>query len=322
MDKISIAIPIHNVEPYIDRCMHSVVNQTYADLDIILVENGSTDGSLEKCREWVEKDARVRLFQASKGVSAARNLAIQQLKGAYCFFLDADDWLETDAIQVLYDVAQKENAQVVQCGRFADYDTGKTVLDSLTFEILENQQALLNAFFNWNGGYKWPVWGKLFASELFDGMVFDETLITGEDGKFNYEVIKSGRIRRCVISDYCGYHYYMRSSSVQHATLSRAKFASYDSWKAMYLENRDNPYALWVSIWVGYQFICSIIRENAFWEYVDVFREDMKQEEKRIMESDVFSPRLKKEISLLIHHPKWYTFIRKTYYRLQKIRHR
>ena len=99
---ISIIIPVYNVSEWLDQCLESVVNQTFSDFEVILIDDGSTDGSGQKCREWAEKDCRIRLISKSnEGPSKARNLGLQKAVGTYLAFLDADDWIDSRYLEIM-----------------------------------------------------------------------------------------------------------------------------------------------------------------------------------------------------------------------------
>ena len=107
---LSIIIPIYNSEKYLRDCLASVIDQTYKDLEIILVDNNSTDNSLKICKEYAAKDNRIRLMQErKKGAAAARNLGIKAAKGDYITFADSDDYLREDAYEILLNRIKKNN---------------------------------------------------------------------------------------------------------------------------------------------------------------------------------------------------------------------
>lgn len=111
---ISIIIPIYNSELYLRKCLDSIISQTYKDLEIILVDNNSTDSSIEICKEYAEKDRRIRLMQETKkGAAAARNLGIKVAKGNYITFVDSDDYLRKDAYEILVDTIQNNECDIV-----------------------------------------------------------------------------------------------------------------------------------------------------------------------------------------------------------------
>lgn len=121
---ISIIIPVYNVNNYLSECMESVTSQTYKNLEIILVDDGSTDGSGEACDEWREKDSRVSVIhQKNMGVSVARNTGIEICKGDYIGFVDGDDWIESQMYELMLRSLLETNAQIAMCG-FVDYPNG------------------------------------------------------------------------------------------------------------------------------------------------------------------------------------------------------
>lgn len=113
---VSIIIPVYNVKDYIDECLQSIVNQTYKELEIILINDGSTDGSAEKCLEWQAKDERiVYVSKKNETQGPTRNLGIRMAKGEYISFVDADDWIDTTMIEKLYQAITQSNADMAEC---------------------------------------------------------------------------------------------------------------------------------------------------------------------------------------------------------------
>ena len=99
---ISIIVPVYRVEPYLRQCIESILGQTYRDIEVLLIDDGSPDHSREICDEYAEKDGRVRVFHTeNRGLSAARNLGLQEAKGEYIGFVDSDDWIEPEMYEVL-----------------------------------------------------------------------------------------------------------------------------------------------------------------------------------------------------------------------------
>ncbi|MDR2579367.1 MAG: glycosyltransferase, partial [Fibromonadaceae bacterium] len=124
MDKISIIIPVYNVEPYIRKCLDSVINQTYTNLEILLINDGSTDNSGSICDEYAEKDKRIKAFhQANKGLSSALNVGLENFTGDCLGFVDSDDWIEPDMFETLHNAIKAANVQISGGGYFKDTDT-------------------------------------------------------------------------------------------------------------------------------------------------------------------------------------------------------
>ncbi|MGN0987344.1 MAG: glycosyltransferase family 2 protein, partial [Otoolea sp.] len=114
MPFVSLIIPIYNAEKYLRRCLNSAMEQTFSDLEIILVDDGSTDQSLSICREYQQKDPRFRIIEKENtGVSDSRNQAIAAARGNYLQFMDSDDWLTPDATEILVDTAKKLDCDLV-----------------------------------------------------------------------------------------------------------------------------------------------------------------------------------------------------------------
>ena len=114
---VSIIVPIYKVEPYLDRCVQSIVNQTYKNLEIILVDDGSPDNCPAMCDAWAEKDSRIRVIHKENGgVSSARNAGLDMATGDYITFVDADDSLDCGALESLYFLVDTYHAEVSACG--------------------------------------------------------------------------------------------------------------------------------------------------------------------------------------------------------------
>ncbi len=114
--KISVIIPVYNAEKYLDQCLQSVCGQTYSNIEILIINDGSKDNSLEKCNKWAEKDTRIKVFsKENEGQGKARNLGLDNAVGDYICFVDSDDYIHPQMLELLIDTAQKFNSDLVQC---------------------------------------------------------------------------------------------------------------------------------------------------------------------------------------------------------------
>ena len=121
--KISVIVPVYNVEQYLERCVDSIINQTYKNLEIILVNDGSTDNSGQLCDELAKKDSRIRVIHKENGgVSEARNFGVKEISGEYVIFIDSDDYINKRMINVLYSQIKLEEADVSVCGVMNVYE--------------------------------------------------------------------------------------------------------------------------------------------------------------------------------------------------------
>lgn len=185
---ISIIVPIYNVENYLRQCLDSIVSQTYQNFECLLINDGSPDNSEDICREYVAKDARFRYFEKENGgVSSARNLGIKCSRGAYITFIDSDDWVDSDYLEVLYTALIDENADISvstykrfhmadNCWYVHSFQRGYEKRVFTKQELIAEFIALDTFDFS----YRY-VCGKLVRSYLLDKIAFNEMTILGED---------------------------------------------------------------------------------------------------------------------------------------------
>ncbi len=147
--KISVIVPVYNTEEYLPRCLDSIIGQTFDNIEVIVVDDGSTDNSYSVCREYAGRDTRIRLFHKENGgASSARNLALDKVQGEYIVFVDSDDYILKDALQTAYDAITANSAQMAVYG--IDYAYGlkpDAVRDGDTLQEHDGgrQQALISA---------------------------------------------------------------------------------------------------------------------------------------------------------------------------------
>ena len=219
MDKklISIIIPVYNVEEYVTKCVRSVLSQTYEDLDVIIVDDGSTDGCPELCDGFARGDSRVRVIhKANGGLSDARNVGLDIARGAYIGFVDSDDWVEPDMFAHLAESIQTAGADISVCN--FSYEREKATADhpaSMSAEavqsrcILDRRSAmklLLEDKVVQN-----YVWNKLYRAELWDGVRFPVGQAF-EDVNTTWKVFE--RADFVVVDPWVGYRYRVRAGSI------------------------------------------------------------------------------------------------------------
>jgi len=135
MEKVSVVIPVYNVEKYLRECVDSVLGQTYSELEVILVDDGSPDNCGAICDEYAEQDGRITVIHKKNGgLSDARNAGLKQVSGKYVYFLDSDDYLKKDAIEILVDTAEKENADVI-------FFSAETVYEDYEYKSIKDDFA-------------------------------------------------------------------------------------------------------------------------------------------------------------------------------------
>lgn len=185
---ISVIVPVYNVEPYLRKCLDSVLNQTYRDLEILIVDDGSTDGSGKICDEY-RNDERVRVFHTeNRGLSAARNYALDRSHGGYIAFIDSDDWFEVTALQSFVTNAQETAADIVACQFFQEY-VDKTVKPSgFDTEFVAKDDEVLKAMVI-DHKLTEDVWNKFYRASLFNSIRYPEGMIF-EDKATTYKLLQ------------------------------------------------------------------------------------------------------------------------------------
>ena len=164
---ISIIVPVYKVVPYLRQCIESIINQTYRDLEILLIDDGSPDECGEICEEYKNRDNRIRLFHTeNNGLSAARNIGLKAATGECIGFIDSDDWVEPNMYEVLVRRLEETEADISVCG----YESAsqEVVFESAVYSGADALRALLDDKFNNN------VWNKLYRRELFESVNFPE----------------------------------------------------------------------------------------------------------------------------------------------------
>ena len=211
---ISVVIPVYNAEKYLPTCMDSLLKQTYRKLEIILVDDGSTDGSLSLCRTYEQADHRVLVIhQENQGVSAARNAGIQRASGEYISFIDSDDYVKPDYFQRLHQDITEYAADMVCC----DYIEILNGCESLDYNHKVNKSRLLDSqevytsIANGVEGYWSCVWGKLIRTSLARKNRFSTELRYGEDQLYMYGLFLHQPV--VYLDTYQGYYYYRNEDS-------------------------------------------------------------------------------------------------------------
>lgn len=236
MPKISVIIPVYNAEKYIEDCILSVLNQTEKDIEVIAVDDGSTDGSNIILQRLRESDKRLLVFnEKNQGQPTARNIGIDNAKGEYVLFVDADDTIEPTMAEIMYNEAVEKNADVVVCSynnihTYKNKTYVRRVDDNVNedtfgdFFIHLHQQQLIH-----------PVWNKLYRMKIFEKIRY-KNYVPGQDAILNLEIAQTGIYRFCFI-DKPLYNFY-----------SRSKGSVTNSYKAKMIESLNVIYSLWQNV--------------------------------------------------------------------------
>ena len=283
---ISIIVPVYKVEKYLNRCVKSIVDQTYENLEIILVDDGSPDNCPAICDAWSERDSRIQVIHKENGgLSDARNAGIKVSSGELIGFVDSDDWLSIDMYQYLYEAMKADNSNIAACGVEMVWEDGtpSRMLTKVGSRVLSKEEAM-RAIIE-ESWLKQPVWYKLYKIELVRDIPFPIGKYH-EDVFWSYRVI--GRANQVSVIDHTGYYYWQRSGSIMGEKYSVKRLDAIEALenRQVYLENnfpeltstarcslwfscmyqgqktlREMPRAEQIDVM---QYLSNVVRRNAF----------------------------------------------------------
>ena len=226
---VSVIIPVYNVEKYLEKCIDSVLNQTYNNIEIILVDDGSTDNCGTICDEYSKKDDRIKVIHKENGgLSDARNAGIEIATGKFLTFIDSDDFIEDNYIELLYNTLEDYNADLSIASHKVIYD--KTIMDKSTNEEFSGDSKLILEKILYDDGVDLSAWGKLYKAELFKEVRYPKDRLY-EDSATTYKLIDlSNKIAVCSKPVY---NYVIREKSITNNTFSEKKLDLITSTKEM-----------------------------------------------------------------------------------------
>lgn len=315
---VSIIVPVYNVEKYLTRCLDSIINQTYRNLEILIVDDGSTDQSGEICDQYADKDARIRVFHRENGgLAVARNTALDKISGGgYLVFVDSDDYIELDAIEKMVQYAYTYNVDIVIAGFYIEspYRTiPANIVNDIT--ILQNSEELMKMYLSTQFvGAK--VWNKLYAKELWSDVRFPNYR-TSEDTATSYKIFDKSN--KSIIIPKRVYHYVMRQDSIEHKMVMEHQFASIEAAENRYnyvrskypsLENAANC-DRWCIRTAMYKRLFMTNQQNRYKKVLDEWLDFFKKEQAP-------SKAYQKEQNKILKYPYAYGWYIGCKYRLKK----
>jgi len=256
---ISVIVPVYKVEPYLRKCLDSILGQTYRNLEILLIDDGSPDRCGEICEEYAAKDGRIKaIHQANGGLSSARNRGLARATGDFIGFVDSDDWIEPDMYDYLLSGMRRAEAEIAVCGRY-EHARETCVVRGWPREEPLNREEALRALLE-NDRLKNFMWDKLWRRELFADLRFPEGR-TFEDMAVAHKLF--AKALRVVCLPEAKYHYRLRSGSILDdvSLKNRMNFylaarSRYEDMKADWPQFADllaaQCAASAVSLWGGY----------------------------------------------------------------------
>ena len=217
---VSILVPVYNAAKYLRECVDSLTGQTYTDLQIVLIDDGSTDESWELLQEIAQEDPRLEVYsQPNCGVAATRNHLLDKVRGDFVLFVDSDDWIEPNTVEVLMQEQQRGDFDIV------GYQIYGSVIND---ENQYNQEQIIKLFLEhvlFNGS----LCIKLIKSELLRGLRLDESVFYGEDALLVWQVLQRVSVVSTLNKHY--YHYQINENSLCHQSFNGRKCTAYTAWE-------------------------------------------------------------------------------------------
>lgn len=291
MTKVSVIVPVYNVEKYLNRCIDSILNQTFRDFELILVDDGSTDQSGRICDEYKEKDNRiVVIHKTNGGLSDARNYGIDRAKGEYITFIDSDDWIKERYIEVLYNNAVKFKVDISAVNLHKEYDDISERSCDITEGVFDGKAAMqflygdMSIYFN-------VAWAKLYKISLFEDIRYPVGKLH-EDGFTTYKLLYFSNT--VYFSNEDLYNYYQRQGSIMNkfsvsrfdeyeVYIERKKFFEEHNLESLARANEKTRLACMKTL--AMKIINSDIEKNKRKNIFEIFKNDMKENYRQYQES-------------------------------------
>lgn len=239
---ISVIVPVYNVEKWISRCVNSIVNQTYKNLEIILVDDGAKDSSGVLCDKLALSDKRIKVIHKENGgLSDARNAGFFQSSGKYVCFIDSDDWIEEKYIQVLYELIVENTCEIAGCAYRKCEDICGLIQEENQYSCKQfNKEEAMSELID--NSIQQVVWNKLYKRSLIDNISFAKGKYH-EDEFWSYQVF--AKVNKYVETSYIGYNYFQRADSImgEKYSLKRLDAVEAKCQRQHFLESNMNGLA-------------------------------------------------------------------------------
>lgn len=216
---VTILVPVYNAAPYLRQCIDSITGQTYTDLQVVLIDDGSTDGSWDILQELAKKDRRLEVYsQPNCGVAATRNRLLDKVRGDFVLFVDSDDWIELNTVETLLREQEKEDFDMVvfQGVGFAVNNFGVLTRETAIKQFLEHKV------------FSGMLWNKLMRNDVLNNLKLDESVSYGEDAQLVWKALQ--RVRSISIIKDELYHYRENMNSLSLQKFNGRKFSAYTVW--------------------------------------------------------------------------------------------
>ena len=320
---ISVIIPVYNVEKYICKCVDSILEQSYTNIEIILVDDGSPDNCAMICDKYEKKDGRIKVVHKENGgLSSARNVGLEMSLGEYIIFIDSDDWIESTYIEKLYCRLKENNADIAVPAFCLSYENGIQIIDSRISKctVYTSEESLENFLFN---GYLTPcVASKLWKKSLWDEIRCPEGKLF-EDQFTTYKLLMSAN--KVVYDPDVYYYYYKREGSIGHSFFSERTYDLLEGINEEYtiitskypniLDSMKTARAVWKLVFVNMMISSNAVELNT----VKNIQKEMRKSIYSIIKCDYLPGIRKLEMLLFGMNFKLYSLMYREYKKVKSI---
>lgn len=262
---LSVVIPVYNAEKTIERCLNSIINQDMADYEIIVVNDGSTDNSVNIINSLKKNSSKIKLInQKNTGAAMARKAGIDAAKGEYIGFVDADDWIEKNMYTNLIHLVEESNADIACCSYFDEEQVHSQKISNKN--VISSKEAFFELN-NWNAVFPF-LWNKVFKKELFESLVYPNESIVGEDYTILLQMLEKSK--KVALTNFLGYHYTYNDISVGRGEYKKAtEKGFYNYLRILNIVYKKYPPSIRRSIdnFMSFEFLWMIIAMGERGEY-------------------------------------------------------
>jgi len=241
-EMVSVIVPVYNGEKFLRRCMESLKKQTLENMEILLIDDGSTDKTAEICAEYAARMPHVRVVcQKNQGIAAARNTGIAESRGGYIGFCDADDFAHPAMYETLYRILKKEDADISVCGYVRTADTEERLPEPSAADSLEicTSGEAFEKLLKGEGELKSYLWNKLYRRELFEGIRYPDGK-NYEDQFVTYQLVL--KAKKIAVTGWRGYCYVINPDSITNRKWNRKELEYLEAWEEIWKRcRRDYP---------------------------------------------------------------------------------
>lgn len=307
----SIIVPVYNTEKYIEECISSILTQTFQNFEVIIIDDGSTDSSLQKCIKFSEKDKRIKIFkQKNAGVSQARNNGIKNANGEYIIFIDSDDYIESNMLEKIYPFLKEDS--LISFGYRKKYLNKEINHKNKKFNLKNIKEMEEKIILDINvGGY---ICNKVFSKKIIKdkNILFDSKIHYSEDLKFTLEYVKNCKEINYI--SFSPYIYRMRKSSVSFSYINHKNASILDLLSKLIDEYKENNN---ITLKLKYDYLLNYYKFKKIYPKEKI-RTDILNEEKQIIRSNIVSKKEKIKFYTIHKHLLIYLIAKKLKSKIEK----